>query len=418
MKKVLVLMILLSIFVGCANEQSSNSPVEIEFWHAMSGARGDVFAEIVEAFNASQDDVIVKATYQGTYGDLGAKLQSAVATGNPPEVAQCEIGRIGLYAFENALVDMTEYFEKDNISVGDFIPGLMTYSYYDDKLISLPSARSTPVFYYNKDMFDAAGLTKAPETWEELREYAEILTTDGVAGFTMPTNDAWYFLAFVMSTGANIFNDTGNNIGFYGEAGESVLEYWLEMIEDGLFEIPGGKEYNASEATRSNFTAGRTAMIVQSTGSLTELVNNSNFEVSAGFIPRDVRNAVPPGGANLMMLGGHDTENEQAAWEFMKFMTSTENSAKWAIETGYFPTRYSSLELPEYATILDANPNVKITIDQLEYANYPSPFVPEYAEVKDLIIPNEIERCILEYPEVTPKMAIDAIYEKTAELFK
>ncbi|WP_320128926.1 ABC transporter substrate-binding protein [uncultured Sphaerochaeta sp.] len=407
----------LSVFAnGAKEEEITKGPVTIQFWHSMGSKRGELMQQIVADFNASQSDIIVESTYQGSYYDIGAKLQAAVASGSAPSVAQMEIGRIGMYALADKLVDLKPFFTEDKEDVNDLIGGLMNYSYYNNKLISLPCARSTPAMYYNKALFKAAGLdpSKGPETWDDLENYAAKLTKNGVYGFSVPI-DSWYYLSMVMAAGGDIFNKEGNNIGFNNVSGTKPLTFWLDMIKKGYMLVPAGQDYNSSEACRSAFTAGKTAIIMQSSGSYSELVKNSPFEVGVCFMPKDVRFAVPPGGANLIMLTGNPTL-EAAAWTFLKYMTNAENSARWSIGTGYFPTRYSAIENSAFKEYLSSNKEAQTLIDQLKYADYPSPFQPEYAEVKDVIINNEIQKCILQ-SEYTPEMAVKSMYTRTAELF-
>jgi sn-glycerol 3-phosphate transport system substrate-binding protein len=332
-------------------------------------------------------------------------------------MVQLEIGRIGLYAAQDELVDLASYFKRDGEKIEDFIPGLMNYSYYDNKLIALPHGRSTPLFYYNKDLFKKAGLDpeKAPATWDELASYAQKLTADGVYGFSVPI-DTWYYLSMVMAAGGDLFNKEGNNIGFNNESGAKPLRLWLDLIQKGYMHVPPGQEYNSSEACRANFSAGKVAMMMQSTGSLIELINASNFEVGVGFMPKETRYAVPPGGANYLLMMGHPKEKEEAAWQFLKWVTNTQNSAYWSINTGYFPTRYSALETQTFKDYVAKYPNAKISVDQLQYADFPSPFQPEWAEIKDVIVNNEIQRCILD-PAITPEMAVQRIYDASAKLF-
>ena len=408
------------VLVSCGKKEAAKDagPQTIEFWHSVSGGRGKVLQAQVDEFNALNNGVTVNATYQGTYYDMGAKLQAAVASGEKPEMVQLEIGRIGLYAFQDELVDLNPYFKRDGEKVEDFIPGLMNYSYLNNKLIALPHGRSTPLFYYNKDLFKAAGLDpeKAPATWEELAVYAQKLSTGGVYGFSVPI-DTWYYLAMVMAAGGDLFNKEGNNIGFNNEAGAKPLRFWLDLIQKGYMHVPPGQEYNSSEACRNNFIAGKVAMMMQSTGSLVEMVTAAKFEVGVGFMPKEVRYAVPPGGANYMLMAGHPKAKEEAAWQFLKWITNTQNSAHYSINTGYFPTRFSALETQIFKDYAAKYPNATISVDQLQYANFPSPFQPEWAEIKDVIVNNEIQRCILD-PAVTPEMAVQRIYEASAKLFK
>ena len=157
---------------GAGDESSASSTVNIEFWHSMGSATGELVQEIVDEFNASQDEVHVECIYQGDYTTAGTKLQAAVANGSTPHVVQSELTRIGMYASQDQLLDLMPYAENDaDFDLNALYPGIMDYSYYEGQLISLPNGRSVPVMYYNADMLKEAGCD-VPETWEELKEQA------------------------------------------------------------------------------------------------------------------------------------------------------------------------------------------------------------------------------------------------------
>ena len=99
-------------------------------------------------------------------------MQAALAAGEAPVLAQMEIGMLGIFADADQLVDLQKFVDAEGYDIGDFMPGLLDASYYNDALVALPHSRSVPVLYYNKDRFKEAGLdeNKPPVTWDELKE--------------------------------------------------------------------------------------------------------------------------------------------------------------------------------------------------------------------------------------------------------
>lgn len=164
---------------SAAPDSSSAAPAPngektvVNFWHCMGAANGERIAGMVERFNKSQDEIEVIATYQGNYEEGNAKLQTAIAGGTAPDIAQLERAFVEPYATSNRLEDLKPYMEKSGINEDDFVKGLMGYSYYnnDGKLISIPFSRSTPIFYYNKDAFKEVGLDpeKGPDKKSSLK---------------------------------------------------------------------------------------------------------------------------------------------------------------------------------------------------------------------------------------------------------
>ena len=296
------------------------------------------------------------------------------------------------------------------------MPGLLDASYYNDALVALPHSRSVPVLYYNKDRFKEAGLdeNKPPVTWDELKEDSGKLTVEGTYGYSCPL-DQWYYMSLVMNAGGTIFNEQANGIGFDGESGTKPLYLWKEMIEDGTMHVPSGQDYNSSEACRNAFAGGTAAMVMQSSAQLKGLEKTCEFQVGVGAIPKDTTLSYPAGGSNLLMFKGHTEEEEAAGWEFLKFMTDTENALKWANGTGYLPTRQSCMESDTFKKMIEEDPNLQIIVDQVQYSTYKTPFIPQYQEAKE-IFANEIQKCILE-DNYTPEQAVESMKDRVAKLF-
>ena len=395
----------------------SGDKINIEFWHCMGSSNGELIQEITNSFNESQDKIFVKAVHQGSYTDAGTNMQAALAAGEAPVLAQMEIGMLGIFADAEQLVDLQKFVDAEGYDIGDFMPGLLDCSYYNGELVALPHSRSVPVLYYNKDRFKDAGLdeNQPPVTWDDLRADAKVLTADGTYGYSCPL-DQWYYMALVMNAGGLIFNEAGDGIGFAGESGAKPLHLWQEMIAEGTMHVPSGQDYNSSEACRNAFAGGTAAMIMQSSAQLKGLEKTCEFEVGVGAIPKDTTLSYPAGGSNLLMFKGHTDEEEAAGWEFLKFMTNTENAVKWANGTGYLPTRNSCMESEEYKKMVEEDPNLQIIVDQVEYSTYRIPFIPQYQEAKE-IFANEIQKCILE-DNYSPEQAVAGMEERVGKLFK
>lgn len=413
MKKKLALVLAAAMSLSFGSMAQADEKIEIEFWHCMGSSNGELIQELTDAFNASQDEIFVKAVHQGSYTEASTKLQAALSAGEAPVVAQMEIGSLGLFADSGLLVDLQTYVDAEEFDLDDFMPGLLDASYYDDTLIALPHSRSLPVMYYNKDKFAEAGLETAPETWDELKEAAAALTSGETYGYSCPL-DQWYYSCLMMNAGGNIFNEDYTEIAFNNEAGTAPLYLWKEMIDAGSMHIPSGQDYNSSEACRNAFAGGTAAMIMQSSAQLKGLEKTCDFEVGVTAIPMSTTRAYPAGGSNLMMFSGHSEEEEAAGWEFLKFMTNTENAVKWANGTGYLPTRQSCTTNDEYLKMVEEDPNLQIIVDNVQYCAEAT-FIPEYAETKE-IIANEIQKCILE-EDYTPEDAVQSIADRVAKLF-
>jgi len=394
-----------------ASNTSSNATggakkkVEINYWYSWGDKIGENNENLVKKFNESQDEVVVKANYQGTYDEQHAKAQAAFAAGNPPEVWQNEIASIGVFAKAGMTEDLTPFVKRDNVDMKDFIPGLMGNSYVDDKLYGLPYLRSTPLLYLNRTMLKEAGLDpNGPKNWKEFEEYAKKLTVEGKrVGITLPV-DIWFYEAFVAQSGGKMISDDGKKAEFASEAGIEPLRFLLKMKQDGIIKIPTTDD--AGNQAKLDFQNQRSAMLFSSTADLTkqmQVAKDAGFELGTSYMPANKSYGVPTGGANLVMSAKLPKEKQDAAWKFIKWMTSKEQTIYASTFTGYLPSRVSAVESEEMKKLYAEKPLFKVAVDQLEYAR-PRPMLKVYPEITK-ILKDQISLAAVD-PSITAEKAI------------
>jgi sn-glycerol 3-phosphate transport system substrate-binding protein len=393
--------------------------IELTYWYAWGDKIGENNENLVKQFNESQDKIHVTAEFQGTYDELHAKTQAAVAAKNPPEVTMNEISSIQTFAEAGMTQDLTALVEADDeINMDDFNPGLMGNSYVDDKLYGLPYLRSTPILYVNKNIFAEAGIDpKSIITWEDFENTAKQLTTEDRVGITMPI-DIWLFEAFVAQAGGQMINEEGTEAAFNEPAGVEALDLWKRMSEEGSMRIPGGETTAAADLARQDFVNGKSAMFFSSTADLSlmlQLAEENGFELDTAMMPKNKEQKVPTGGANLVMIAGLDEEKQQAAWEFIKFMTAPEQTAYASAYTGYLPSRLSAADSETMKQLYEEKPQFKVAVDQLQYGNA-RPMVTGYPEVIKILI-EEIQKMTLD-TSIEPKAALDAAAERANSVIK
>jgi sn-glycerol 3-phosphate transport system substrate-binding protein len=118
----------------------------------------------------------------------------------------------------------------------------------------------------------------------------------------------------------------------------------------------------------TQFFAGKASMVLLSTGSLSFIRENMKQAYDVAFVPKNVRNAVPIGGASLVMFAGQSEDSKKAGWKFIKWLTTPETLGGWSRFTGYFAPRKSSYDKPEMKEFIAKNPDAKVALDQLPYA--------------------------------------------------
>lgn len=415
-----------SVLAGCSSsdgtnlattdDKTGNKPIEIDFWYSLGGDNGKIIEGMVKDFNESQNEIVVKPTFQGDYYENHTKVLAAVAAGNQPDITMIEIASVGAFADAKVLEDLgplADGFEDK------YIPGLMGNSYWNDKLYAVPFNRSTPIMYFNRDMLKEANLDPSgPKNWDELVEYAQALTKkDGgktsTYGFSLPI-DIWFYEALVFQSGGQILSDDGKKLTLNNEQGKAPLELWTRMIEEGVMKAPPGEKYNAWEVARQDFINGNIAMTFLTTGWLKSLKEASKFDVGAGFLPANKDYGVPTGGTNLAILSKSSDAEKKAAWVFAKWMTDTPQTIHWSLSSGYMPATSEAADSPEMQKLYKEDPNFEVAINQLEYAN-PRPMVPGYKELQEVIM-TELQRVVLGNASIDE--AMESATEKSERVLK
>ncbi|WP_237690603.1 ABC transporter substrate-binding protein [Paenibacillus caui] len=410
---------------ACGKDSASTSSaaegkdkITIKYWYAFGDKIEEAKLHLVDEFNKSQDRYKVIGEHQGNYDDLHAKVQAAFAAGNAPAVSDLEIASTGVFANSGMLEELTPFAErdKDQVKMDDFIKGLMGNAYVNDKLYGLPFMRSTPILYKNVSMLKEAGLNPAgPKNWQEFEQYARVLKEKGKTAISMPA-DIWFYEGFVAQSGGQMLSDDGKSAAFNSPEGVAPVEFWKKLSMDGLMKITVGNEAGANadkdwanqlSAFKFGSTAGVSAAI--------EIAKGNNFEMATAFMPANKSYGVPTGGCQLVMTSKLSDEEKEAAWAFIKFMTSKENTIYQHKHVGYLPTRVSAVESEELQQHFKEFPQYKVAVDQLEYAR-PRPMENAYPEVAK-IVRSSIEKAILD-PNVTPQEALNEAAEKANSLLK
>ena len=367
---VLTTMLLPALWAAGAKDAAQpTGPVDIVYWRSLTGVAGDAQDELVERFNASQDLITAEAQFQGAYADLVQKLLAGLAARAVPDVVLLDSPFVGLFAKDGVLVPLDTFAAADRtgFSFENYIAGLRQDGYYDGKPYAVPFMRSTPLLYYNADMFREAGLpVRAPDTWEEFAEFSRRLTK--VAGgettqfgsvFTMGRTTAhWYFQGAVYGYGGQI-SDDDFNIHLETPAVYSAAQLWQDMVLK-------DKSAIASTDPHGEFLNNRVAIAFGSTGSMANLFGRATFDVRAGFMPGQVQRLVPVGGAVLAMTST-DRARQNGTWEFMKYMTNPDSISFIVRTTGYMPISRASLEHPETVAYYNQYPERRVAVDQLAY---------------------------------------------------
>ncbi|ERT58717.1 MULTISPECIES: ABC transporter substrate-binding protein [Megasphaera] len=417
--------------IGCGNtgttasSGNSDKKIELKFWHAMGGSGAKGIDELVKRFNDSHPNIHVTAEFQGSYDDTITKLRNA-GNGKNLGADVVQVFDLGTrYMIDSGLtVPVQDYLDKDKYDISKIEPNIAAYYTINNKLYSMPFNSSTPLLYYNKDIFKKAGIEKPPTSLEELKAMGPKLVQDG--GAQMPlalTIYGWYSEQFFCKSGIPIFDNNngrekapGNYIANNNKELEQQLTVWNELAKAGIAPNIGRK------GGPDEFNSGKAAMTVASSANLRDTLNQvgGKFEVGTAFYPSvkaGDKGGVSIGGASLWMINSEDKARMDATWEFIKFMISPESQAYWNSMTGYFPITVDAAKESVFKDNMSKFPQFQTAIDQLHASNPQSQggLSASFAEIRQ-ITEKEIENML--NGAKTPAQAAAAIAEQANAAIK
>lgn len=356
-----------------------NRDTDIVVWSAFSGPNGDAFERAVDGFNSSQDSIYAQVQFQGGYGESASKLTAAVQAGAVPDVQVMADTYWGRFLLDDILQPLGDYvdggLERDN-----FLERLYDEGVANDQLYWLSFARSTPLFYYNRDVFEELGLPdRGPDSWDELEDWAEEFATIDVEGrplkaIALHSKSDFYFQARAWQFGGHLSDQLDLTID--SDAVVNAAQWEQDAVQVSEFAV-------VSDEGSGAFANGVTACLMDSTGLLTTIDDEAEFTVGASPLPTEPNVGIPTGGAGLAVPANIGEERVAAAVELMKYLSSAEVAAQWTVDTGYVPIVKDAMDVPVLADKIADDTNYEIAVDQLasaEGGDHVRMFVPNATE--------------------------------------
>lgn len=324
------------------NNSENGEKVELEFWSFWGGgARRETIESIIEDFNGSQDEIEVTHVYQ-PWGDIWTKSLAAIASGNNvPDVVVQDIMTVRQRADANQATNIQEYLDQsENDVASDFYPQLWDTVIHEEEAYGLPFNTDTYVLFYNKDIFEEAGLDPEtpPTTWAELEEMGrELDIQDGDNwerfGFYPLWNLETSIWALNADGGTNWF-DEDDNVVINTPEKIGALEWILEWQDH-----YGRNNINAYEAEFGSgvadpFVSGLVAMRGQNINYYKDLLENAPEDFNFGVAPLPENEE---GSGHWTWGGGftleipYGAENPDASYKFMEYLTSTDAQEKFGL---------------------------------------------------------------------------------------
>jgi len=424
MKKILVILLGLLLIFACVSPKTKFSDkVVVRLWHPFSATSslGKTLLSMIDEFNRMHPQWYIKPEGMGSYGVLKQKLLAAIIARNQPELSLAYESWISKFYKANKIVVFDE-FVKDKKELEeikkDLFKVFVKSCTIDGKLVALPFNKSTPVLYYNRDLFKKYNIKRPPQTWEEFLKIAKKLTIDKdgdgipeIYGVISRANNT-DFLNFLKQNGGEILSKDGKQILFNRPEGIEALKFffgWKYLYNIADFYVSGNPyEY------QNDFTAGKCAMIIGSCVSRFFMKYSLTFRLGTAPIFGNKKKAVLVYGTNIILFKDATEEQKKAGWEFIKWFISPENTARWSKLTAYMPVRKSALKSRYLIEEFKKDPELKSSILQLENG-FLEPQTDSWLlgrqylteAINNALIDSEIKKVYKEYKESIKKKSPD-----------
>ncbi|MBD2440804.1 ABC transporter substrate-binding protein [Nostoc sp. FACHB-110] len=404
------------ILASCQSQVQQNDAVtRITLWQGINPpVNREVFQKLVEKFNQTHNDIQVESIYAGQLDQQLPKILTAVVGKVPPDILAFYPQVTGQFVELGAIQPLEDWLDKSPIK-SEISPNLLEELTLDGHLWSIPLSTSNLGIFYRPKLFQAAGITTLPQTWEELREVAKKLTIDRNGdkrpeqyGMLLPfgkgewTVFSWF--PFLLSAGGEVVNNGLPNLN--NPQAIHALQLWYDLLKDGSATLSPPERGYEEDA----FIAGRVAM--QITGPWT-YITKSNVDYQVLPIPRDVKKATVTGSGNLYVMKTTPAR-EKAAFKFLEYVLSEEFQTQWAIGAGFLPANLKSAQSQAYQEYIKQKPWMKVFLEQMSVARA-RPTLAGYNRLSDSL-GRAIESTLLgESPQVALKKAqerIELIWKK------
>ena len=369
---------IIALALAASAAGSARAATELRFWYGVTGANALVIEELAAEFNASHPDYRVVPVFKGTYPETLDAGLAAFDAGTPPHIIQVfDVGTGVMMNHAGAVVPVADVLEMGGVAFdkSQYLPGIVAYySRPDGTMLSFPFNSSSPILFYNKDVFGRAGLNvdAPPRTWPEVWDMARRIVDAGAAtcGFT----SAW--LTWIHLENFAAWNDLPYATMENGLAGPDIelrinapiyvkhFEELAALAAERVFQY-GGRTSEAKQL----FLSGECGMYTDSSGGIGDAVN-SGIDFATGPLPYEPdapgapQNTVP-GGASLWVFAGHNDEEYKGVAQFFEFLSRTDIQSRLHQMSGYLPVTMAAYEATRESGFYESHPGREQPILQM-----------------------------------------------------
>ncbi|WP_165067716.1 extracellular solute-binding protein [Marisediminicola senii] len=351
---------------GCSSASpEAGGKVELAFWHGYSEADGDVLNDLVGEFNASQDEIEITPSVKPWATLLDTALP-ALSSGNGPELVALPPENIPVFASKGALQPLDSWYDSADSGSSTLNEQAVETGAVDGERFGVPLSFTPLTMFYNKAMFDAAGVA-VPTTWDEWVAAAKTLTVDdngdgtpeqyGLALQDNVTVGNGVWPSLFKSGGGDVVTGDGDVV-IDSEENVATLSYWADAMQSGAFSPTGISGADADGL----FSAGKVAMTLGGPWMAT-VSKEAGIDYGIAALPAGPAGVKASALAVDMSVTTQATEEEKAAAEtFFTWFYQNDNMVTWSLASGWPPltsdvTPDEVAENPVVAALTEQSPD-------------------------------------------------------------
>ncbi|WP_433585003.1 ABC transporter substrate-binding protein [Microbacterium hydrocarbonoxydans] len=328
---------------GCSAAAEPEGPVQLTFWHGYTEADGDVLQKIVDDFNASQDEVQIKTEVK-TWAVIDDTLLPALSADEGPDIVAMPGERMPVYADRGAFADLSDWYGSDDSKTSALNEQAVDMVTVDGAPYGVPTGFVPLSVFYNKTLFAAAGITDAPETWDEWLDAAKKLTVDADGdgtpeqyGLALPDHDTvanglWPSLFY--GAGGDLVEDAKTAV-VDSEENREALDYWVSAIRDDKISPTGLDGIGADEL----FSSGKAAMHVGGPW-MASIAKDNGIDYGIAALPAGPADqAASAIGVAMGVTAQADDAKVEGAEAFFSYFLGKDVATEWSLGSGWPPLR-------------------------------------------------------------------------------
>jgi ABC-type glycerol-3-phosphate transport system substrate-binding protein len=351
--------------------KAAAAPVTITFWHGMNGSepgtQGGALQTLVDQYKQVAPNVTINLDFTPYTGnELEQKVTGAIVARSTPDLVQAFESDVAAWYQAGAIAPLDDYAKNSltDADLADVQKALLDsgrFPQYENRLLSFPFNRSIYVIYFNKPELTKAGFPDGPKTWDDLTAACAKIVADMPCYAVQPSPDS--FIPSVWGRGGEVISADLKKATFNGPEGIAALTFDVNNIKSKAAYVSKGFDW------QNDFGAKKVAMSPPTTIAgdpfIAKAVNNA-FEMGMAPVPtapgKPLRSLFS--GTNLAIMKS-TPEKQQAAWDFIKWLTDTKQSAYWTVQTTYLPVRKSALDEPSLKDFIAKTPRFKVALDMI-----------------------------------------------------